>query len=292
MKTISRANLKREHSSPIIYLVLVAVVLAACSDNKKQPDAPSQGKVVIKGSNTIGEELGPRLIAEYKKEHPGIAFDLESKGTGSGFAALFNGQCNIAAASRVVNYDELAQANSNHVDLNCYMIGSYAVAVVVNTNNSVSNLTRDQVRDIFTGSVKNWKDVGGSDAPIKLHARDPISGTYLGFRELFMENKPYASNVTTSTNYEGIVEAISKDAAGVGYATIYLTSKPGVKAVSIRGVAPDVLAVSESRYPFSRVLRLYTDKSKEDPATRHFIQFVQSNRGQEILTELGYVPRP
>jgi phosphate transport system substrate-binding protein len=270
----------------------IAFILQGCSDQASRNQNVTTGKVVIKGSNTIGEELGPRLIAEYKKEKPGITIELESKGTASGFSGLLSNQCDIAAASRVVAPGELSAAESNHVSFNCYMIGSYAVAVIVNTSNSVNNIARDQVRDIFTGVIQNWKQVGGADAPIHLCGRDPISGTYLGFRELGMEDKPYAPALKTFTNYTGIVEAVGADPNAIGYCSINLETKPGVKAITIRGVSPDVLAVNESRYPLARVLRLYTDKSKESPAATDFIQFVQSSRGQQILTELGYVPRP
>ena len=106
-----------------------------------------------------------------------------------------------------------------------------------------------------------------------------------------VEHKPYAAGVKTFTNYAQIVEAVAQDANGIGYASIQLI-KPGVKAISIRGVAPGVLSVKEGQYPFSRLLRLYTNKAEESPATRDFIQFVQSARGQEILDQMGYVPRP
>src|SRR5207244_1672975 len=102
--------------------------------------------------------------------------ELESKGTMTGLSGLFSNQCDIAAASRVVTPAELATATSNNTPLNCHMIGSYAVAVVVNASNSVNNIARDQVRDIFTGVIQNWKQVGGTDAPIHLCGRDPISG--------------------------------------------------------------------------------------------------------------------
>ena len=270
----------------------VAFILQGCSDQKSPNSNVTSGKIVIKGSNTIGEELAPRLIAEYKKEKPGISVELESKGTASGFSGLLSNQCDIAAASRVVTPGELSAAQSNNITLNCHMIGSYAVAVIVNSSNSINNIARDQVRDIFTGVIQNWKQVGGADAPIHLCGRDPVSGTYLGFRELAMEDKPYASSLKTFTNYNAIAEAVAADPNAIGYCSMNLETKPGVKAITIRGVAPDVLAVNESRYPLARVLRLYTDKSKESPAAADFIQFVQSSRGQQILTELGYVPRP
>jgi phosphate transport system substrate-binding protein len=231
------------------------------------------------------------LIAEYKKEHPAALVELESKLTGYGLAALIAGQCNIASASRAPLPDELEQARVRSVELDDHVFGSYAVAVVVNSANPVSDLSKNQIRDIFTGSIQNWKDVGGPDSPISLHIRDPISGTYHGFRELAMENKYYSTNRNTFTNYAGIVQAAAKDPAGIGYCSIELTNTPGVKVLSIGGVAPTVASINEGKYPYARVLRFYTTKGKEDPSAKEFIDFVQSPKGQEIVVQTGNVPR-
>jgi len=271
-------------------LLLPALVFSGCSGGTDAPKS-TKGKLVIKGSNTIGERLAPRLIAEYKKTQPDVEIELESKGTATGFAGLLSDGCDIAAASRVVSLAELQQAQSNHLEFNVHTIGHYSVAVVVNSKNPVSNLSRDQVRDIFTGAVQNWKDVGGLDAPINLLIRDPVSGTYLGFRELAMEDKPYASATKTFTNYAGIAKAVAADATGIGYVSFDLLTTPGLKAPSIRGIIPSALSVNESQYPYSRVLRLYTNKDKESPIALDFIQFVQSSQGQEILAQMGFVPR-
>lgn len=267
------------------FLCLIAVGLASCSGGKTE-------KVVIRGSNTIGEELAPRLIAEYKKEHPTAVFDLEFKGTSYGLGALMVDRCDIAAASRDVTTNEMDLARDRNIALNNYVLGTYCVAVMVNTANPVTNLSRDQVRDIFTGAIQNWKEVGGPDAPIHLHIRDPISGTYLGFQELAMEKKPYAHALKTFTNYTGIMQAIAGDPNGIGYAGIDLPANSTVKAVSIDGLAPTAAMVNSGKYPYARVLRFYTIKSKEAPTAMDFIRFAQSNRGQQIVKEMGYVPRP
>src|ERR1039457_3503408 len=166
-------------------LVLLSAILAGCSGGEPE-------KIVILGSNTIGEELAPQLVAEFKKTHPAVAFDLEFKGTTYGLGALIVGRCDIAAASRDATTNEVELAKERNVEFNDAVIGAYDVAVVVNAACPIGTLTRDQVLSLFSGTAQNWKVVGGPDAPVPLHIRHPISGTYLGFRELAMENKPYA----------------------------------------------------------------------------------------------------
>ena len=262
---------------------LLAAALAGCSPAKT-------GKVVILGSNTVGEELAPQLIAQYEKDHPTVVFESEFKGTTYGFGALIVGRCDIAAASRDATTNEISMAQDRGVEFNNALIGSYAVAVVVNSANPVTSLTSAQVRDLFTGAIQNWKDVGGPDAPVHLLIRNPISGTYLGFRELAMENKPYSLAVKTFTNYTEIVQAVAQDQGGLGYASLQLSGKPGVKAVAIGGVAPTPAAVREGKYPFARALRLYTGKTSATPASRDFIAFVESPSGQKVLDQMGFVP--
>ena len=106
-----------------------------------------------------------------------------------------------------------------------------------------------------------------------------------------MENKPYALNVKTFTNYTGIAQAVAQDANAIGYSSFDLTSKPGVKPVSVGGIAPTADAVNKGQYPYHRVLRLYTDKANETSMTRSFVQFVQSSQGQEIVKQMGFTPR-
>lgn len=265
--------------------VVISLFLGACAPKKNET-------IIIRGSNTIGEELAPRLIADFSKSRPGVTFDTEFKGTSYGLGALMAQRCDIGAASREVTTNEAALGMDNGVELKQYAIGSYSVAVVVHSGNPVSDLTTNQVRDIFSGSVQNWKELGGSDAPIHLYIRNPISGTYLGFQEVAMEKKPYAVGAKALTSNVEVVQAVAKDANGIGYSSIDLAKQGGVKAVSIDGIAPTPEAINKGQYPYARVLRFYTNKSKESPVTTEFIQFVQSESGQKILTEMGFVPQP
>lgn len=273
--------------------MVAGALVAGCPAGKQEPDIPREARVTIKGSNTVGEELAPRLIAEFKKTQPQATIEVETRGSATGFWGLIAGVCDIAASSRPMLQDERQQAEIRGVKLNEYTIGAYSVAVTVNAQNPVASLTSEQVRDVFTGAVDNWKAVGGPDAPIHLYLRNPISGTYLGFRELALQDRAYATNNATElTSYSAIVDAVAKDVNGIGYAGFNLTGQPGVKAVAIGGVAPTPATVQSGQYPYARMLRLYTNKAKELPLARDFIQFVLSARGQEIVSQMGYVPRP
>ena len=282
-----------------ICLLSISALMLGCPAGKPSADTSGgaanptpNNTVVIRGSNTIGEELAPKLIAEFKKAHAGITFDLETKATGYGMAALRIGQCDIAAASRAIIEQEKELAETSGLEMNEHLLGSYSVAVVVNAGNPVANLTKEQVHAVFTGKITNWKEVGGADAEIHIYARDPISGTHLGFKETAMNNDAYAPHFKLLTSYAGMVEAVGKDAGGIGYSSINHANSSGAKAVSIEGVEASTATVQSGKYPYARVLRFYTNKAKETDAAKKFMQFALSTRGQELIAELGFTPKP
>lgn len=258
--------------------------LGACSEKAANP-------IVIRGSNTIGEELAPRLIADYKRTHPAVGFDLETKGTSYGTAALMVERCDIAAASRALSTNELALAKDRQLQFNQYPIGYYTVAVIVNPANPVTNLSQAQVREIFSGTIRNWKEVGGADATIQLFVRDPISGTHIGFQELAMDKMPYALTVKTATNYSGLARAVAADAHAIGYTGLDLAGESGVKAVAVGGIVASDAAARSGAYPYARALHLFTRQGGESPAARAFIDFIQSPAGQGIVKQMGFTPR-
>ena len=274
------------------------MLLVGCPASNQSPTpepASPTGKLVIRGSNTVGEELAPKLTAAFKKDNPAAEFDTEFKGSGYGIGALAASKCDIAASSRPILKQELEIAQMRSITVNDAVIGAYSVAVIVHNGSSVTNLTKQQVQDIFTGKIQNWKDVGGQDAPMKLHIRDTSSGTQLGFRELAMSNEPYPSapNVPNMLpSYEEIVAAVAKDPNAIGYCGLTEVSMPGIKGVSIGGIAPTVASVHKGDYPYARTLHLYTNKARESKDARAFIDFVLSATGQKILTDMGFVPKP
>ena len=280
----------------LLGLVVAGLLMAGCPAGKEapanNPPPRAANKILIRGSNTIGEELAPRLIAEYRKDHPEVTFDLEFKGTAYGIGSLLGGYCDIAGASKAMVKEQEEIAHERGVEPKEHFLGSYTVAVVVNAANPVSNLTSNQVAALFTGRIHNWKEVGGSDAPVHLYIRDPISGTHIGFKELAMSNQGYAAGARLLTNYVEIVQDVAKDQNAIGYCGLDLAKHSGTKSLSIDGVSPSVETINQQKYPYARPLRLYTDALKEAPQTRQFVEFVLSARGQQIVAQMGYAPKP
>lgn len=279
-------------------LLAASILLFGCpgtkpvAEDKGPVTAGSADKVIIRGSNTFGEELAPDLVAEFKKSHPTIKFDIETKATGYGIAALRIGQCDIAAASRTVIAEERELAKDANLEMNDYPVANYSVAIIVPANSPVTNLTKDQVREIFTGKTKNWSEVGGPDANINLYIRDPISGACLGFKEIAMKNEEYAAHPKLHTNYTSLVTAVAADPQGIGYCGLSQAKASGVKALTVDGVEASAANVNSGKYAYARLVRFYTNKAQESQLTKDFIKFVVSTRGQEIIQQIGFAPKP
>jgi phosphate transport system substrate-binding protein len=278
-------------------LLLLAAFMTGCPSGTQQAETPptpkpTPGKVVIRGSNTIGEELAPKLIAEFKKDNPGISFDLEFKGTSYGLGNLLGGFCDIAGASRAALKEQEDLARDRGVQLKECVLGAYAVAVIVNAANPVAGLSSNQVQALFTGKAANWSEVGGGNAPVQLYIRDPISGTHIGFKELAMNNEAYGPGAKMFTNYQSIAEAVAANPNGIGYCGLDLASQAGVKAVAIGGVTPTATNINQNTYPYARVLRFYSDTARESADAKKFLDFVVSPKGQQVVTGMGYAGKP
>ena len=269
----------------LVFLLLFAVGCRA------QVHEPIEGKITIKGSNTFGAELAGQLISEYHKQQPKVDIVLESTDSASGFAALLTDKCDVAAASRVPNDEETRLASARGIELNGKVVGCFGIAVIVNGDNPVTNLSQPQIRDIFTGATDNWKAVGGPDSPIHVFIGDSKVSFDLGFRDLATEHKAYSLNAKKFTDYPQLAEAVSKDPQAIGYVSMGLADSTRAKVVSIEHISPNTITVNEGVYPYKRLLRLYTDKSKETPAAKDFIYFIQSTPGQDIVEKVGFVRR-
>jgi phosphate transport system substrate-binding protein len=256
--------------------------------------AGAQGRnISIKGSDTM-VLLGQRWAETYMKKNSGVTIQVTGGGSGVGLAALINGTTDIAESSRPMKDAEKTQLEQKRgmavVELPVALDG---LAVYVHDKNPLTELTLEQLKKIYTGTAKNWKDVGGNDERIILYGRENSSGTYAYFKEHVLENADYYPTTQTLPGTAAVINAVSKDIRGIGYGGIaYLK---GVKALKVKknasttGVEPTLENVQKNIYPISRFLFWYL-AGQPKGQIKNLTDWVLSKEGQSVVEDVGYYP--
>lgn len=257
---------------------------------------PAGGKstLTIRGSDTMLELAGEWKQA-FEKAHPDVEINLNGGGSGTGIKALVNKGTDIANASRPIEAKEADAIKAGGAESKEFVVGQDAVAIIVNPSNTVKELTKDQLKDIYTGKATNWKQVGGPDLAIVVNGRDSSSGTYKFFQEHVLgKGVAYAPTVNALAATNGIVQGVEQDKGAIGYVGLgYLN--PKVKSVPVKqdAASPAVEAKVENvlnkTYPLSRPLFEYTAGDPSATA-KTWLDWVQGAEGQAIVEKQGFVP--
>ena len=213
-------------------------------------------------------------------------------GSGVGIAALIDGEVNIATASREIDANETEAAKKNGINPVATTIAYDGITVVVNPANSVSSLTFNQLRGIDNGSISNWKEVGGEDRPIVAISRDSSSGTYKDFQKDVLQGDEYRPDALTQPATGGVVTEVSQNVNAIGYVGFAYLDKSTKKLSLDKGngsVAPTAENILSGTYPLSRPLYFYTN-GEPSGLTKEFTDFVTSEKGQNIVSTVGYIP--
>jgi phosphate transport system substrate-binding protein len=246
--------------------------------------------ISVKGSDTM-LPIAQAEAEEFMNENSGKSVTVTGGGSGVGIAALIDGQVDIATASRDITPDEVKAANAKGINPVQHSVAYDGITVIVNPANTVSKLTFNQLRGIYNGSISNWKDVGGQDKPIVVITRDSSSGTYKDFQKDVLLGDEYRTDAVTQPATGGIVSEVSQNQNAIGYIGFaYLDSR--TKALSLDkgngSVSPTTENILSGTYPLSRSLYFYTN-GEPSGLTKEFIDFVLSERGQSIVSEVGYI---
>lgn len=247
----------------------------------------------IKGSDTC-LPLIQKESENYMKKNSGTSITVVGGGSGVGIAALISGTTDIAMASRKVKMDEKLKMQDAGKAYKEVVFAKDAISVVVNPANKVSQLTREQLEGIFTGKIKNWKEVGGDDMTIVVYSRESSSGTYEFFKEHVMKQKNYASTALLMPATGAIIQSVSQTKGAIGYVGLAYVEKT-VKAlkVSYDGgktyIVPSMETAKSNTYPITRPLQLYF-LTKTEKLVSPYVQFLLSAEGQKIAEGEGYVP--
>ncbi len=255
------------------------------------------GMVEIKGSDTL-INMVQRLAETYMAKNSGKFLSVTGGGSGTGIAALINRKCDIADSSRQIKPKEVEDANTKGVDPKRIVVAIDGLSIIVGAQNPVNKLTVDQIGKIYRGEVKNWNEVGGSDAPITLYGRQSNSGTYDFMKEVVMKGE-YSSAMKSMNGNAQIVEAIKQDASGIGYVGVgYAKEAAGIKVLKVASTPAlgyfdpfNSADVKSGRYPISRPLNQYTDGVPKGVA-KDFLEFELSPEGQEVVEKEGFFAIP
>lgn len=286
-----------------IGFVAAAALVAACTSEKPagqpgqeaQKPAPAGRTVTVKGSDTL-VILAQRLAERFMAENPGKTVQVTGGGSGTGIAALINGTTDVANASRPMKDAEKQQVQQKRgVPAIEHPVALDGLAVYVNEKNPLQTLTLAQLKAIYLGEVKNWKDLGGADAPIVLYGRENNSGTYAYFKEHVLADEDFAAETQSLPGTAAVVNAVARDPNAIGYGGIAYGT--GIRAVPVKkdeaspAIAPTMENVTSGAYPISRTLFMYT-AGEPTGDVKAYIDFAQSDAGQKIAGDVGYYPLP
>jgi phosphate transport system substrate-binding protein len=274
----------------LILLVSMGLALAGCGGGQ---DGNGQRPVTVKGSDTM-VILAQSWAENYMKEHPGLTIQVTGGGSGVGIAALINGGTDICEASRPMKDVEKDQISKKYgKGVQEIPVALDGLAIYVSQSNPIKELTEPQIKGIYTGKITNWHELGGKDGKIVAYGRENSSGTYQFFKEHVLVKEDFARDIQTLPGTGAIVNAVSKDAASIGYGGIAYAS--GIRVVPVRKdeksepFTPSLATVKSGQYPLSRNLFFYTVGAPSGNV-KTFIDWVLGAEGQKLCETVGYYP--
>jgi phosphate transport system substrate-binding protein len=285
-----------------IILSLLVIILTACSGGSGQTSSqtPPIAYIQNKGSDTI-VNLALAWAETYQGEHPDVSISVTGGGSGTGIASLINKTVDIANASRQIKQEELDQATANGVDPVEFVVAKDAIAVIVNPENPITQLTLQQISDIYSGKINNWKEVGGDDRPIVRLSRETNSGTHVYFLEMVIRlgDKTNKTMFSTDTlllpSSEGIITEVRQNPNAIGYDGLGYVPSDLKKIAVARDAAgpfvlPSIATVNDKSYAIARDLYMYT-AGQPTGAVKDYLDWITtSDEAQKIVAKLGFVP--
>jgi len=286
----------------LVFIVLWTFFLPSCGPAASQSTSPTQASAYIenKGSDTI-VNLALAWAERYQSEHPYVRISVTGGGSGTGIAALLNGTVDIANASRQIKPEEMQAAQANGIRPVEHTIARDAIAVIVNPENPVGQLTLQQISDIYSGKISNWQEVGGEDRPIVRLSRETNSGTHVYFLETVLRlgdknNKTlFSTDTLLLPSSEGIINEVRQNPNAIGYDGLgYVPDDLKMIAIARQSgdpyVLPSIATVYDNSYPIARDLYMYTAGEPTGAAAAYLDWIMHSDEAQAIVAELGFVP--
>ena len=262
--------------------VMALSLFAGCGQKANDNGTTTGGTVSTDGSTSMEKVIGA-LGESYMEANSGTTFTYNPTGSGSGIQAVSEGRCDIGLSSRALKDDEKASGLKETI------VALDGIAIIVNPQNPVKDLSLEQIAKIYTGEITNWKDVGGEDAEIVLIGREAGSGTRDGF-ESITETKDACQYRQELTSTGDVITTVSQNPNAIGYASL-AAIKDSVKALTVNGVAPTEVTVKDGTYLVQRPFVLVTKEGAALSETaQKFFDFAISADAASIISAAGAVP--
>jgi len=243
-------------------------------------------KVVMEGSTTV-LPIAQKAAEEFMKVEKDADMSVRGGGSGVGIASLMDGTCDIGDSSRPIKQGELDKAAKLGRNIKAHVVAMDGIAAIVHPSNTVSGLTREQLKKIYTTRAANWKEFGGPDLKIVVVSRDSASGTFEAFGELVLNKKNVRPDAIMQASNQGVASIVARTPGAIGYVGLgYISAS--VKAVPVNGIMPSKETVLRGKYPVSRPLFMYTAGDPEG-MVKKFLEFVKGPEGQKLVEEEGFV---
>ncbi|MGC9517513.1 MAG: phosphate ABC transporter substrate-binding protein [Methanomicrobiales archaeon] len=257
----------------VIFIFIIGAYIWVTSENQYQ-------RIEIAGSTSV-QPVAEKLANKYMETHPDVRINVQGGGSSLGIRSASQGIVDIGMSSKNLESDEKE-------DLKEYLIGKEGIVIAVSLKNPINDLTKEQLKDIFSGKITNWKEVGGPDAEINVITREEGSGTRSAFEEIVMDDVEIRKDAIVQTSTESVKQAVKQDPNAIGFVSLSHMSDD-VKALKIDGFAPSVETISEGTYTIQRPF-LFLTKGEPTGEAKAFIQWVLGPEGQAIIEEEKVVP--
>ena len=269
-----------------VLIVPALCLITSCSGNSVLRRSNDR-MIRLKGSDTM-LLLVQRWNADFMKNNPDISVYVEGGGSKTGIQALIEGTIDIAAVSRPWQPDEISELVEEQGSLGITILCARdALSVYLHPDNPVQDLSSEQIKDLFSGRITNWKDVGGLDEPVTVVNRNPNSGTYLFFSEHVLLGESYSAAAVTLPTTSDITDFVARNRGAVGYGG--MTYGREVYHSKVDGVNPTLPNVRNGEYAIARYLYLSTTRPPHGLIKR-YVDWVLSEEGQQIVEEVGFIP--
>jgi phosphate transport system substrate-binding protein len=262
------------------YVLLIIAVIIIFSAYLVFTPGKQYERIQIAGSTSV-QPVVEKLAEKYQETHPNIRINVQGGGSGLGIRTAEQGIVNMGMSSKALSPEDKD-------GLNEYIIGKDGIVVAVNNENSINNLTNDQIRDIFSGSITNWSQLGGADAEVHVVVRESGSGTLSSFQDIIMGKTKIRNDAIVQSSTEAVKQAVKQDPGAIGFISLANMDNT-VKAITVNGVVPSEQSVANGTYLLQRPFEILV-KGEPTGIVKDFLDWTMGPEGQAIIKNQKVVP--